>query len=147
MLETRSLGELRTPYARMEWNRLARESLKASIDAVMTRIEPLMHSDVLRLTDPEYAVDVSELFDGRTLLCNLSHGLLGEAENRTLSALLVSELWNAAIRRGKAYPPLFLVIDEFTVIQSPTFASILNQARKFGLHLIFLQQEIGRAHV
>lgn len=131
-------GHIQNVFARTEWEQMRG---KAYLDSVTTRLKPLTHSRLKALTSPHQAIDFSFLLQERILLANLSRsGIMGEKECKTLSAFLVTEIWAAAFSRKSRYPPFYLVVDEFKVLATEELASILTQAQKFGLHLIFLHQ-------
>lgn len=131
-------GIIQDQFARSEWEHLKG---KASIDSVTTRLKPLMHSRLKALTSPNQAIDFPSLLNGDILLANLARSeIMGDRECKTLSAFLVAEIWAAAFARRRRNPPFYLVIDEFKMLASEELASVLTQAQKFGLHLIFLHQ-------
>ena len=131
-------GPLRDPFARAEWERLK----DASLDSVTTRLQPLIHSRIKALTSPSQAIDCRRLLDGGMLLANLSQsGIMGYRECQTLSAFLIAELWAAAFERSSQFPAFFLIIDEFATLANEELGRILTQAQKFGLHLLFLDQD------
>jgi excisionase family DNA binding protein len=131
-------GVIRDPFARSEWEQLKG---KANIDSVTTRVKPLTHTRLQAFTNPSQAINFPSLLDGRILLANLSRSdIMGLKECNTLSAFLVAEIWAAAFARRKRHPAFYLVIDEFKMLASEELASVLAQAQKFGLHLIFLHQ-------
>lgn len=131
-------GEIRDAFARSEWAKIK----PTSLDSVMTRLHPLTHDRLKALTDPGQALDFNRLLDSKILLANLSRSdIMGQRECRTLSAFLVAEIWSAVFSRRKRHPAFYLVIDEFALLATPELASVLTQAQKFGLHLIFLHQD------
>src|ERR1035437_1096855 len=131
-------GDIRDAFARSEWAKIK----PAYLDSVMTRLQPLTHERLLALTNPDQALDFNDLLNGKILLANLSRSdLMGQSECQTLSAFLVAEIWSAAFRRRQRYPAFYLVIDEFAILATPELASVLTQAQKFGLHLIFLHHD------
>jgi hypothetical protein len=82
--------------------------------------------------------------DGKILIVNLSKGRVGEDNAAMLGALLVSSLQEAAMRRADT-PELerrqfSLFVDEFQNFTTGSFATILSEARKYGLNLTISHQ-------
>lgn len=85
---------------------------------------------------------------GQVLIANLAKGKLGEAESGLLGALLVTALYLAALGRARQAPgerrPFHLIIDEFQSFSTDSLASILAEARKYGLSLTLAHQKNRR---
>lgn len=95
-------------------------------------------------------LDLREIMDkGKILLVNLAESEYLSRENaRLFGALLVNEFFQQAKRRkpdqfGRPPKPFYLYLDEFQNYVSSDIAYILDQARKFGLHLILAHQRLG----
>jgi Type IV secretory system Conjugative DNA transfer len=89
--------------------------------------------------------------EGKILLCKLAKGSIGETSSRLLGMLLVSKIFSAALQRGNTPEherrDFFLYVDEFQNLATPTFASILSEARKYRLNLFVTNQylwQVGR---
>jgi len=84
----------------------------------------------------------------RILIASLSKGLIGESESRLLGALLVTQFQLAAMQRAslpeRERSDFFLYVDEFSSFTTQSFASILSEARKYGLCLVASQQHGGQ---
>jgi hypothetical protein len=84
----------------------------------------------------------------RIFVANLSKGLMGEAHSSLLGSLLITSFELAALSRADA--PLdkredfFLYADEFHHCATDSFASILSEARKYGLSLTLAHQYLGQ---
>ena len=98
----------------------------------------------------EHNINVREIMDeGKILLVNLSaKGGFSHNNARLFGALLVNEFFQEAKRRegdewGNTPKPFYLYIDEFQEFVSDDIAHILDQTRKFGLHLILAHQRLG----
>lgn len=84
----------------------------------------------------------------RIFIANLSKGLLGEAHSSLLGSLLITSFELAALSRADV--PLaerqnfFLYADEFHHCATDSFASILSEARKYGLSLTLAHQYLGQ---
>ena len=94
-------------------------------------------------------LDIQGTMDrGDVLLVNLKRAdHLGFSRDRArlIGNLLVNALFNAALaRRAEASRPFYLYIDEAYDYLSKDIESILDQTRKFGLHVVLSHQRIGQ---
>jgi TraM recognition site of TraD and TraG len=93
--------------------------------------------------------DATFLMDhGRIMVADLAKGVIGEDYSRLLGALLLSQFQGAAMQRA-ALPnsprtPFYLYIDEFQSFATDALASILAEARKYGLSLILAHQYLDQ---
>jgi hypothetical protein len=91
------------------------------------------------------AFNLREIMDGKKiLLVNLSKGKTGELNSKLLGMIFVMQFQAAAMSRANADPdkrPDFcLYVDEFQNYSTDSFATILSEARKYGLNLIVANQ-------
>lgn len=89
--------------------------------------------------------NVRQIMDERKILIvNLSRGLVGEDNAALLGALLVTKVQMAAMSRadiaGEQRTPFYLYVDEFQNFATDSFATILSEARKYGLNLTVANQ-------
>jgi hypothetical protein len=86
------------------------------------------------------------LDEGKILICNLSKATLGEDASMLLGCMLISSVQHAALMRAKYPPehrrPFFLYIDEVQSFATLGLASILSEARKYGLSLCLANQYV-----
>ncbi len=84
----------------------------------------------------------------KVLIVNLSRGLVGEDNAALLGALLVTKIQLAAMSRAdipaEAREPFYLYVDEFQNFATDSFATILSEARKYGLNLTVANQYIAQ---
>jgi len=97
------------------------------------------------------SIDFRRLIDRRgILLVNLAKGQLGELDTRLLGMLLIGQLFSAALGRATLRPerrkPFHLYVDEFQNFVTDSVASLLAEARKFGLHLTLANQTLAQLH-
>lgn len=95
------------------------------------------------------SIDFRRLIDRRgILLVNLAKGQLGELDTRLLGMLLIGQLFSAALGRATLRPerrkPFHLYVDEFQNFVTDSVASLLAEARKFGLHLTLANQTLAQ---
>jgi hypothetical protein len=87
--------------------------------------------------------------EGKILVVNLSKGLIGEDNAGILGAFLVTKIQLAAMSRSdipdiKDRRPFYLYVDEFQNFATDSFATILSEARKYGLNLTVANQYISQ---
>jgi hypothetical protein len=94
---------------------------------------------------PRSSFNIRRIMDERKILIvNLSRGLVGEDNAALLGALLVTKVQMAAMSRadiqGEDRTPFYLYVDEFQNFATDSFATILSEARKYGLNLTVANQ-------
>ncbi len=94
---------------------------------------------------PKSSFNIRKIMDERKILIvNLSRGLVGEDNAALLGALLVTKVQMAAMSRadipGEERTPFYLYVDEFQNFATDSFATILSEARKYGLNLTVANQ-------
>ena len=84
----------------------------------------------------------------KILIVNLTRGLLGEDNAALLGALLVTKIQLASMSRAdipaEDRSPFYLYVDEFQHFATDSFATILSEARKYGLNLTVANQYIAQ---
>jgi hypothetical protein len=93
--------------------------------------------------------DAGFLMDrSRITIADLAKGVVGENHARLLGALLLSQFqWAAMARSGNPEDPrtpFYLYIDEFQSFATEALASILAEARKYGLALTLAHQYLDQ---
>ncbi len=91
------------------------------------------------------AFNLREIMDNKKiLLVNLSKGKTGELNSKLLGMIFVMQFQAAAMSRADVdasqRPDFCLYVDEFQNYATDSFATILSEARKFGLNLIVANQ-------
>jgi len=94
---------------------------------------------------PKSGFNIRQIMDERKILVvNLSRGLVGEDNAALLGALLVTKIQMAAMSRADVHAeersPFYLYVDEFQNFATDSFATILSEARKYGLCLTVANQ-------
>lgn len=94
---------------------------------------------------PKSSFSIRQIMDERKILIvNLSRGLVGEDNAALLGALLVTKVQLAAMSRAdipaEQRSPFYLYVDEFQNFATDSFATILSEARKYGLNLTVANQ-------
>ena len=86
--------------------------------------------------------------EGKILIVNLSKGQIGEDASSLLGAMLIGAIQHASLHRARlpeeSRKPFYLYIDECHSFVTLSFATILAEARKYGLSLFLAHQYIGQ---
>jgi hypothetical protein len=116
---------------------------------ILTRLDAFLRPKLIRhmVSQKENKLDFREIMDERKIfLAKLSQGAIGEVNAYLLGALLVSKFHQVAMSRQEVAvserPPFYLYIDEFQNFVTPSMASVLSGARKYGLGLVLAHQEL-----
>lgn len=94
---------------------------------------------------PKSSFNIRQIMDEhKILIVNLTRGLVGEDNAGLLGALLVTKIQLAAMSRADVpaseRTPFYLYVDEFQNFATDSFATILSEARKYGLNLTVANQ-------
>lgn len=110
----------------------------------------LSHPVIRRaICEPEQPLRFRQIMDrGEVLVVNLAKGRLGADMANVLGGLLISTVMLAAFSRHsseeKARRPFMLHVDEFPSFTTEAFASLLPEARKYGLGLTLVHQHVSQ---
>ena len=102
---------------------------------------------------PKSSFNIREIMDQKKILIvNLSRGLIGEDNAALLGALMVTKIQMAAMSRADiddvhSRTPFYLYVDEFQNFATDSFATILSEARKYGLCLTVANQYIAQMSI
>ena len=97
-------------------------------------------------------LDLEDIIEsGKILLVNLQPSdMLSQQQSRLIGTLLLNEIWEVGMRRKQApggkpsEPPFFLIIDEFQKFLIPEIPDMLDQAAKYGIHLMLFHQHLDQ---
>lgn len=101
---------------------------------------------VRRIVSQANGIDFLECMNaGEIILLNLNpgHGM-SEQNARLLGTLFVNALFAQARTRGTGKRPFYLVVDEAYRYLTEDVEKILDEGRKYGLHLVLAHQRIGQ---
>jgi hypothetical protein len=123
-----------------------------AIAPVLNKVGAFTANPVIRniIGQPKSTFNIREIMDdGKILVVNLSKGLIGEDNASILGAFLVTKIQLAAMSRSdiediKDRRPFYLYVDEFQNFATDSFATILSEARKYGLNLTVANQYISQ---
>lgn len=123
-----------------------------AIAPVLNKVGAFTANPIIRniIGQPKSTFNIRELMDdGKILIVNLSKGLLGEDNSGILGSFLVTKIQLAAMSRSDIpniddRRPFYLYVDEFQNFATDSFATILSEARKYGLNLTVANQYISQ---
>jgi len=145
------IGYVGDPVVRNFWNvEFASWNDKFAAEAVapvLNKVGAFTANPLVRniIGQPKSSFNVRKIMDeNKILLVNLSRGLLGEDNAALLGSLLVTKIQLAAMSRAdipaEQRTPFYLYVDEFQNFATDSFATILSEARKYGLNLTVANQ-------
>lgn len=135
------------------------EAEKAGGDAALANVVPYITSkltqfisnDTMRpiIGQQNSAFNFRDIMDKqKILLINLSKGAIGELNAYLLGMVIIGKILMASLSRTdipeESRKDFYLYIDEFQNFTTDSIASILSEARKYGLNLIIAHQYIGQ---
>lgn len=123
-----------------------------AIAPVLNKVGAFTANPVIRniIGQPRSTFNIREIMDeGKILIVNLSKGLIGEDNAAILGAFLVTKIQLAAMSRSdipniEDRRAFYLYVDEFQNFATDSFATILSEARKYGLNLTVANQYISQ---
>lgn len=136
----------------IEFNSWTEKFQAEAIAPVLNKVGAFTANPVIRniIGQPKSTFNIREIMDeGRILVVNLSKGLIGEDNASILGAFIVTKIQLAAMSRSdipdiKDRRPFYLYVDEFQNFATDSFATILSEARKYGLNLTVANQYISQ---
>ena len=123
-----------------------------AISPVLNKVGAFTANPIIRniIGQPKSTFNIREIMDeGKILIVNLSKGLIGEDNAAILGAFLVTKIQLASMSRSdieriEDRRPFYLYVDEFQNFATDSFATILSEARKYGLNLTVANQYISQ---
>ena len=147
----RVVAQLHEPIVRSFWlhefTAWSRSYRTEAIAAIQNKIRPFLTHKTMRaiVSQATHSLDLRAIMDsGKVLIVNLSKGRIGEDNAGLLGSLIVNSLQHAAM--GRANVPeherrdFYVFVDEFQNFATGAFATILSEARKYGLNLTISHQ-------
>ena len=123
-----------------------------AIAPILNKVGAFTANPIIRniIGQPKSTFNIRQIMDeGKILVVNLSKGLIGEDNASILGAFMVTKIQLAAMSRSdipdiKDRRPFYLYVDEFQNFATDSFATILSEARKYGLNLTVANQYISQ---
>ncbi len=136
----------------IEFNSWTDKFQAEAIAPILNKVGAFTANPIIRniIGQPKSTFNIREIMDdGKILVVNLSKGLLGEDNSGILGSFLVTKIQLAAMSRSdipdiKDRRPFYLYVDEFQNFATDSFATILSEARKYGLNLTVANQYISQ---
>ena len=135
-----------------EFGQWSEKQVNESIAPVLNKVGAFTANPIIRniIGQPKSSFNVRKIMDeGKILVVNLSKGLIGEDNAGILGAFLVTKIQLAAMSRSDIPDvdkrrPFYLYVDEFQNFATDSFATILSEARKYGLNLTVANQYVSQ---
>lgn len=122
-----------------------------AVAPVLNKVGAFVANPMIRniIGQPKSTFNIRRIMDeGKILVVNLSRGLMGEDNAGILGAMMVTKIQLAAMGRADMpmgeRRPFYLYVDEFQNFATDSFATILSEARKYGLNLTVANQYISQ---
>lgn len=122
-----------------------------AISPIQNKVGQFLSSPILRaiVGQAKNTIDFRRTMDaGQVLIINLSKGRIGEDASTLLGSLLVTSIQQAAMSRAEVPEEdrrdFHLYVDEFQNFATESFATILSEARKYGLNLTIANQYLAQ---
>lgn len=138
------------------WEKMAEQaggeaSLANVAPYIASKVNPIVQGSFLSrlLTAPKDEVNLSKRINrSPIILVNLNKGMLGVQEARLLGVILMTKIMSAGLERSliprQRRKPVHIYVDEFQNFVSDSMASMLSEARKFGLRLHLANQTLAQ---
>lgn len=123
-----------------------------AVAPVLNKVGAFTANPIIRniIGQPKSTFNIRQIMDeGKILVVNLSKGLIGEDNAGILGSFIVTKIQLAAMSRSditnvEDRRPFYLYVDEFQNFATDSFATILSEARKYGLNLTVANQYISQ---
>lgn len=143
--------EIKDPIIREQWtyfNSLKPKPFYDEFGSTINRMMEFLSSPIIRniIGQTEHTIDFRKIMDeGYVLLVNLApKGKISDDNARLLGSLIVNDLYMNARCRPEGSRPFYLYIDECARYINEDIGRILDEGRKFGLHLILAHQHLSQ---
>lgn len=149
------IDQIKDPIVKNYWEEIAANFRRFGegemIDYVTSKFGRFVNDPLMRniIGQGKNRLNFDELMQNdKIILVNLSKGRMGSENSHFLGLILVPQLFVAALNRAKlpeSERKLFsLYVDEFHNFTTPTFSTILSEARKYGVALTIANQFISQ---
>ena len=126
-----------------DFNEIRTKYYNEAISPISSLVDEMQMQPSLAGND-QNAVSLGQIINSNFLTTfSLNKVSMGEKVVKTIAGLLIQQIFLLA--QARAFnQKVILIIDEVSVVQNPALASILSEARKFGLSVILTQQYFGQ---
>mgnify|MGYP001068756699 CR=1 FL=1 len=126
-------------------------ALANMVPYITSKLNAFIANDLIRpiIAQEKSSFNFRDIMDqGKILIVNLSKGKLGDINSYLLGMIIVGKILIAAMSRAdipeEERKDFYLYIDEFHSVTTKTITTILAEARKYRLIMIFAHQFIGQ---
>ncbi len=151
----RKLSHNKNPMIAQFWENAVKttgeQSLANFVPYITNKFDVFLSNEIMRpvVAQEKSAFNMRQIMDEKKiLLVNLSKGRLGDINSSLIGLVLVGKILMAALSRVDTpqgqLAPFYLYIDEFQNITTDSIATILSEARKYGLSLNIAHQFIAQ---
>lgn len=149
------VDNIKDPVVKSFWvDEFARYSQRFETEAtaaIQNKVGQFVSNPLIRniLGQAHSSIDLRQVMDdGKIFVANLSKGKIGEDNSALLGAMVITKLQLAAMSRidipESKRRPFYLYVDEFQNFATESFATILSEARKYGLSLTVANQYLDQ---
>lgn len=139
-------------FWKAEFGQWGEKQVNEAIAPVLNKVGAFTANPIVRniIGQPKSSFNIRKIMDeGKILVVNLSKGLIGEDNASILGSFLVTKIQLASMSRSDIADvadrrPFYLYVDEFQNFATDSFATILSEARKYGLNLTVANQYISQ---
>ncbi len=122
-----------------------------AITPLVNRIGQFLSNPLIRHTfsQRDNKINFDHLINSSSIiLINLSKGVLGEENTELFGSLIITAIYQAAMRRAKILEiertPFYLYVDEFQNVATQTFLNFFSESRKYGINITVSHQYLGQ---
>lgn len=144
-------GDIQDDVIRQQWdyfNTLKEKPFYDEFSSTINRMMEFLAAPSIRaiIGQIEQTINFRKIMDeGWILLVNMaSANKISDDNARLLGTLIVNDLFMKAKGRPKGSRPFYLYIDECGLFINEDIGRILDEGRKFGLHLILAHQHLSQ---
>ena len=151
LVRTYLTSDIQDPTIRQQWeyfNKLKPKQFYDEFGSTINRMMEFLSSPIIReiIGQTERTINFRKIMDeGFVLLVNLaSADRISDDNARLLGSLFVNDLFMKAKGRPEGSRPFYLYIDECALYINDDIRRILDEGRKFGLHLVLAHQHLAQ---
>ncbi|MEO0697672.1 MAG: hypothetical protein AAFY84_16425 [Pseudomonadota bacterium] len=138
-------------FWQQEYSAMKYQSAAEGVAPIGNKIGSLLAHPVVRraLCEPAEPLRFRKLMDdGQSVIINLAKGRLGADMANLIGGLMVASIANAAFTRHDLPEAdrraFMLYVDEFSAFTTLSFATMLSEARKYGLGTVLAAQHVSQ---
>lgn len=134
-----------------EYPRFSASYANEAVAAIQNKVGQFFANEMVRniIGSLHSTINIRQIMDeGKIFIANLARGKVGESNASLLGGLIMTQFELAAMSRidtpENDRRDFYLYIDEFHDLITPSFNTILSQARKYHLNMVFANQYLGQ---